>query len=80
MGTALFHCVAGGGWTLVVTIDKDSRDHLKREENCLSPTFCVPFKDLSDDQVLRKFRDEDIQLLANKEGQLDQHISVLLLD
>ena len=53
-------------------IDKDGRDHLKREENCLSPTFCVPFKDLSDDQVLRKFRDEDIQLLANKEGQFNR--------
>ena len=25
METALFHCVAGGGWTLVVTIDSNGR-------------------------------------------------------
>lgn len=59
--------IAGGGWTLVVSISSSNNDHLNRGVvNCLLPNRCV--ENVTSDIPTRKMSDEEIHEIATTEG------------
>lgn len=59
--------IAGGGWTLVVSISSSNNNHLDRGVvNCLLPNRCVEY--VTSDIPTRKMSDEEIHEIATTEG------------